>query len=198
MISVSSPTLSSNTSSRARGDAMHRSGGISMLMLVLSLTGCARHLGVPESQLLEYPLPQLSRTDRSASDVWSIVSFEPQRRSGTVIVEDPVNRVLTWVEEVDTWNDLNTDAIPYNGFDTAMTLKKVRKREKPSRSRKPVTNIAITTIWVEPDGGGCVLRVRRVYYGSNTHVCLGHSRGDYERDLYSRIDKQSEPALKAR
>ena len=147
---------------------------LSVILALVFFTGCSS-FDVPKYQYMSEELPQVFQLPVSAEKVWRIVSEEADLHSDCKLAKSSKDRMISWCEKIEKWRDLGQDTVGPKNY------------EKLARKAEEGTGTAVTTIWIEDFESGSKLHVRRVYYSSQSFSGLGHSRGDYERDLYQRI-----------
>jgi hypothetical protein len=144
------------------------------------LMGCS--LGIAKSQHLEQALPQSFQLSAPAEQVWQAVNEEASAHSDCLLTSMPASRVLSWCEEVANWRDLGQDTV------VPVSLSGGVSPDAFARFSQALgKGTVVTTIWIEDLNSYSTLHVRRVYYGSPSFAGIGHSRGEYERELLTRI-----------
>ena len=151
-----------------------------MWVVVAFLMGCS--LGIAKSQHMTQGLPQNFPLQASAEQVWRVITEEANSHDGCLLAKAPEDRLISWCEEVENWRDLGQDTVGPASLAGGVSPDAFAKFAQATGK-----GAAVTTIWVEEMDTGCVLHVRRVYYGSQSFAGVGHSRGEYERELHERI-----------
>jgi hypothetical protein len=153
-----------------------------VLLLALALSasgGCAKNLGVPEYQLMESRLEQGRAFQAAPQRVLAIVADEARARESCGLLAQS-DGIVSWCERASDWRDISQDAIGHKSGDNP-------PEKYVELARDTGEGVAVTTAHVEPHGSGTWLSARRVFYGKRSMSGVAHSRGDYEKDLYSRV-----------
>lgn len=154
---------------------------------MLLLGGCApKNLGIATSQMMPEPLPQHFEVAAPAEKVFAIVVGEAERtKDCRVLTKSTKDLVISWCERVEQWNDL--------GIDTVGVNPKIMGANHDAFKKLAVDTgkgVAIITVWIEPRGTRSRVNIRRVTYGDQSFAGMGHSRGEFERQLLQRITSQ--------
>ena len=151
------------------------------------MSGCsAKNLGISSSSLMSKELPQSLVIPSSVNKVWDqVVSHAKTVPGGRILAMSPKDRLISWCEKVENWQDLGTDTARAKDAVLAGVAK------NPDIFANLVANtgegVAITTVWIEAMGRRSRVHIRRVTYGDKSFAGMGHSRGDYERSFYRKI-----------
>lgn len=155
------------------------------------LSACApKNLGIGSSQRLPEALPQHFEIPAQATSVFKAVEAEAERNKGCrVITKSARDLLISWCETVENWSDLGLDTV---GADPKILG--ASHDQFQHFAQKPGKGIAIVTVWIEPLAEKSRVHLRRVTYGDESFAGMGHSRGSFERDFYTRIVRQLQPS----
>lgn len=172
-------------------DFVHRLKAFIVLFpLTLSvplLTACisSKNLGIGTSQILAAPLPQDFAVPAEADRVFAIVNLKAESTKHChVIAKSAKERLISWCERTEKWQDLNLDTV---GVNSQGPVDQDFFNEMAKDTGK---GVAIITVWVEDLGPKSRVHIRRVTYGDQSFAGMGHSRGEFERQLHTTIVQQ--------
>ena len=157
-----------------------------MLLVVVALVclgGCGtKNLGIGSAQMMPERAIEEWLVDAPFDRVWQIASEKAEMNSDRILVSSKREGLISWCEEVENWRDLAQGSV------TARSLVGVRNPDMiQGKGMMPGRGTAVTTLWIEDIGSKSRLHVERAYYGRESYPGVGHSCGDYEKDLYLRI-----------
>jgi len=135
--------------------------------------------------MLAVPLPQDCEVAAAADSVFAIITREAEGvKNCHVIARSPKDRLISWCERIEKWQDLGLDTVGYKSQDILDPDFYKKMAEDNGKG------VAIITVWVEDLGPKSRVHIRRITYGDQSFAGMGHSRGEFEYQLHQTIVSQ--------